>query len=209
MSAQSVRFALGERGTSSLRHPSVVQSIAAGTYTDDAFHVSSRLLCANNAGSSSAPACVNTGTRNCRKVSKTDPDLSKATLIAREQQCRLVKYCGEGCQTAHWPLHRRDCRHPQLKADWQPAWVNENRTPEFMGGPPVAQFGYKANERATYVWGNVAAIDCLNVAANEGLSASTTNFKLCFAGKPVIPIPRCPFLITLQHPGIFAIWCER
>ena len=31
----------------------------------------------------------------------------------------------------------------------------------------------------------MAAIDCLNVAANEGLSASTTDFKLCFAGEPL------------------------
>ncbi|KZP12530.1 hypothetical protein FIBSPDRAFT_754814 [Athelia psychrophila] len=96
----------------------------------------------------------------------------------------LVKYCGKACQIAHWSKHRQDCGHPQLKANWQPAWVTENRNPAFVGGgPPVVQFGRKANHSPTYVWGNVTAIDCLNVARNEGSAARTADFKLCFAGK--------------------------
>ncbi|KZP04276.1 hypothetical protein FIBSPDRAFT_767683 [Athelia psychrophila] len=94
----------------------------------------------------------------------------------------LVKYCGKACQLAHWSKHRQDCRHPQLKADWQPAWVTENRSPAFIGGgPPITQFGRRANQNATYVWGNVTAIDCLNVARNEGSAARSADFKLCFA----------------------------
>ncbi|KZP09099.1 hypothetical protein FIBSPDRAFT_839645 [Athelia psychrophila] len=94
----------------------------------------------------------------------------------------LVKYCGKACQLAHWSKHRQDCGHPQLKANWQPAWVTENRSPAFIGGgPPITQFGRRANQNATYVWGNVTAIDCLNVARNEGSAARSADFKLCFA----------------------------
>ncbi|KZP09108.1 hypothetical protein FIBSPDRAFT_760468 [Athelia psychrophila] len=124
---------------------------------------SSRLLCANSGASTSAPACTNTGTLACSK-------------------CMLVKYCGKTCQLAHWSKHRQDCRHPQLRADWQPAWVTENRSPAFVNeGPPNVAFGRSANQNATYVWGNVTAIDCLNVARNEGSAARNADFKLCFA----------------------------
>lgn len=43
--------------------------------------------------------------------------------------------------------------------------------PYISFGPPVA-----------YLWGNVPAIDCLNIVRNEGQSAVNQNFKFCFAG---------------------------
>jgi hypothetical protein len=41
---------------------------------------------------------------------------------------------------------------------------------------------FNLEKKSNYVWGNVPAIDCLNIPRNEGLDASTTDLKLCFAG---------------------------
>jgi hypothetical protein len=50
------------------------------------------------------------------------------------------------------------------KDTWQPDWIIENRTPEFMGGEPIATvFGKKK-----YLWGNVPAFDLLRLDKNEG-----------------------------------------
>ena len=38
-----------------------------------------------------------------------------------------------------------------------------------------------------YLWGNIAAIDILNIARNEG-SAYSKDIDLCFAGKPIAKV---------------------
>ena len=72
MSAQSLLSALEERVALSLRHPTMIESALAGTHAREDFSASSHLLCANNLGSNSAPACINTGTKNCTQVSNFD-----------------------------------------------------------------------------------------------------------------------------------------
>ncbi|KZP09098.1 hypothetical protein FIBSPDRAFT_900738 [Athelia psychrophila] len=162
MSAKALQLAVAQRALSACGS-NEIDSFMAGKSKKFETTSSSRLLCANSGASTSAPACTNTGTLACSK-------------------CMLVKYCGKACQLTHWSKHRRDCGHPQLKADWQPAWATENRQPAFINeGPQHVAFGRNANQNATYVWGNVTAIDCLNVARNEGSAARTADFKLCFA----------------------------
>lgn len=68
-----------------------------------------------------------------------------------------------------------------LSPAWKPGWAIQNREPSFMTGdsaPTMTSFG-----RWQYVWGNVTAIDCLNVARNEGSAAVDMDFNLCFAGE--------------------------
>ena len=55
MSAQSLSSALEERVALALRHPTMIESDLAGTHAREDFPASSRLLCANNLGSNSAP----------------------------------------------------------------------------------------------------------------------------------------------------------
>lgn len=46
----------------------------------------------------------------------------------------------------------------------------------------VSEFGTGGN----FLWGNIHAIDCLNLGLNEGVEAVSIDFKLCFAGVFVI-----------------------
>ncbi|KAI0311701.1 hypothetical protein OF83DRAFT_1177320 [Amylostereum chailletii] len=54
----------------------------------------------------------------------------------RMPNCRLVAYCSTECQKAHWKLkpygHKRDCKDRVLAETWQPAWVEEKRSPSFI-----------------------------------------------------------------------------
>lgn len=78
-------------------------------------------------------------------------------------------------------MHRADCKNRYLKPDWQPAWVRGRRSPAFFSFDDATvqtPFGVYGN----YVWGNVPAIDCLQIPENESESATTSDFKVCFAG---------------------------
>lgn len=74
------------------------------------------------------------------------------------------QYCSKDCQVSHWPIHKLDCKSDLAKDSWQPAWVREHRNPAFVGnGPDLQTFGH-----LNYLWGNIPAIDVLNVGKNEG-----------------------------------------
>ncbi|KAI2768200.1 hypothetical protein F4815DRAFT_498186 [Daldinia loculata] len=103
-----------------------------------------KLLCANNQGV--AIPCKSTGSLACKN-------------------CLLVPYCSKRCQAAHWPIHRKDCKSIN---NWQPSWVKERRVPAFIGNSS-AQVSYGSNK---YLWGNVPAIDVIQLQHNEGV-----NFK--------------------------------
>lgn len=65
-----------------------------------------------------------------------------------------------------------------MKAEWKPDWATTGRTPAFVGnGPPLVMFG--GNK---YLWGNVPAIDVLQLAKNEGDNYDQ-DLHLLFAGK--------------------------
>lgn len=90
-----------------------------------------------------------------------------------------LEYCSEPCLKQHWHRHRSDCAHPYLKADWQPRWVTEGRQPSFAS-PPVNPSTHSSNR----LWGGVPAVDCLQMAYNEGWGGDVEekDVKLCFAG---------------------------
>ncbi|KAL1706754.1 hypothetical protein EV121DRAFT_168650, partial [Schizophyllum commune] len=87
------------------------------------------------------------------------------------------QYCSKSCQVTHWPKHKEDCNHPYSKASWQPGWVQDQHTPAFLRSTQNVLFGMQGQ----YLWGNVPAIDCLQLATNEGPSASDRDFNFCFA----------------------------
>ncbi|KAF2797239.1 hypothetical protein K505DRAFT_358599 [Melanomma pulvis-pyrius CBS 109.77] len=78
-------------------------------------------------------------------------------------QNSATNYCSQECQRAHWKLHKPTCKSPDLKESFQPEWIIKNYIPAFIGGPPLNPFG-----NTEYFWGNVPALDLLNVKDNEG-----------------------------------------
>ncbi|KAF7309412.1 DUF4470 domain-containing protein [Mycena indigotica] len=91
-------------------------------------------------------------------------------------QCHLVKYCSEKCKLHHWSKHRPRCTHPYLSKNWQPAWVVEGREPIFLH-PFNSVILYRLSHD---MWGNVPAMDCLQIKNNEEQSGAFDDLKLCF-----------------------------
>lgn len=89
----------------------------------------------------------------------------------------ILQYCGAECQRQDWARHKGDCKSPLAKSGWQPAWAAENRTPAFIGGGIGQVFGKKK-----FLWGNVPAVDILNLPSNEGVDYQG-EISLLFAGK--------------------------
>ncbi|RYC56871.1 hypothetical protein CHU98_g9335 [Xylaria longipes] len=91
---------------------------------------------------------------------QADPRALCSDMSCEEQ------YCGKHCQIAHWPIHRKHCQSPIMKETWKPRWVAENRPPIFIGDriPDQAMFG-----AVKYLWGNVPAIDVIQLDQNEGV----------------------------------------
>lgn len=85
--------------------------------------------------------------------------------------CRLVAYCSKECSVAHWSTHKRDCNDTLRSPAWSPAWVREARLPDFIdsgehasGWASQTPFGL-----GQHLWGNVPAMDVLNLQNNEGI----------------------------------------
>ncbi|OCL12153.1 hypothetical protein AOQ84DRAFT_420874 [Glonium stellatum] len=98
--------------------------------------------------------------------------------------CFLVQYCSRECQRAHWKTHKNDCKSPLIKKTWRPSWDREGRKPAFIGDDPSPnQYGGKQ-----YMWGNMPAIDVLNLKRNEG-SDKDRDYALLFAVKSVLGLP--------------------
>ncbi|THU96978.1 hypothetical protein K435DRAFT_722257 [Dendrothele bispora CBS 962.96] len=94
--------------------------------------------------------------------------------------CRLVGYCSQSCQNEHWSAHKRDCKHTLKSKDWRPRWVLERRSPDFIvknnSGNKGMVFGMGRS-----LWGNMPALDILNLKDNEGISqAANQDFSLAF-----------------------------
>lgn len=68
-----------------------------------------------------------------------------------------------------------------MKASWRPCWENEGRTPTFAT-PQFARNLHNPFGKDKYPWGNVPAIDVLNLEHNEGNNRSE-NVALLFAGE--------------------------
>ncbi|KAJ7810460.1 hypothetical protein B0H14DRAFT_2607317 [Mycena olivaceomarginata] len=109
----------------------------------------------------------------CFGVNKKHFDFRKYLILI------VPQYCGSECQVQHWKMHKKDCKHPYNDPSWQPAWMTEKRAPAIVAdnGPPATFFGTFGN----YLWGNVPAINCLQLARNEGHRAASMDLTFCFA----------------------------
>ena len=95
----------------------------------------------------------------------------------------VLQYCSRNCQQDHWSVHKSDCKSPLMKETWKPSWVVEARQPAFIGsdeeGPSFV--GSISYGKQKYLWGNVPAVDLLNLQQNEGVDYAE-DLRLLFAG---------------------------
>ena len=67
-------------------------------------------------------------------------------------------------------------------------WIVEGRAPSFATSSDASLAPYVSfGTSLSYLWGNIAAIDCLNIPENEQKSSTRQDFKLCFAGMSCVP----------------------
>ncbi|KAI1736358.1 hypothetical protein F4680DRAFT_461244 [Xylaria scruposa] len=113
-----------------------------------------RALCCNDQPQT---PCTKVGSLACKSC----------LMVAVRYTCpyTYLPMSSKGCQTAHWPTHRKDCQSSIMKGTWKPRWVAENRPPAFMshGFEYQAKFGV-----IKYLWGNVPAFDVIQLGQNEG-----------------------------------------
>ncbi|KAF8636838.1 hypothetical protein AX17_003230 [Amanita inopinata Kibby_2008] len=87
-------------------------------------------------------------------------------------QCRLSLTSMQECQKNHWKQHKRDCKNPMMSTDWKPA--RDGHGPIFVSDGEEWDSLFKG----VSLWGNMPAIDIINLAANE--KDPTKDFSLAF-----------------------------
>ncbi|KAI1287182.1 hypothetical protein F5Y03DRAFT_405643 [Xylaria venustula] len=97
-----------------------------------------------------------------RKMSDLQVDF-RASCCNQQPNSPCPKIGSLACQNC---LMVSDCQSPLLKGTWKPRWMTQNQQPAFIGGSESQMvFG-----TVKYLWGNVPAIDVIQLAQNEGIN---------------------------------------
>lgn len=89
----------------------------------------------------------------------------------------LDQYCSKECQAAHWKQHKIHCKSESMKITWEPDWTIRPTREGWENHQEV----FDTLRKQKYLWGNIPAIDVLNLEQNEGASYDK-NMNLLFAG---------------------------
>ncbi|KAI4222628.1 MAG: hypothetical protein L6R40_008569 [Gallowayella cf. fulva] len=104
-----------------------------------------------------------------------------------------------------------------MKVTWRPSWIIEAREPAFIGGGEEAPIvDTVSHGKQKYLWGNVPALDLLNLQQNEGVDFAE-DLRLLFAAsgdirnviKSLTKVPatytgHCEVVINDKDPDIVA-----
>ncbi|KAI0479855.1 hypothetical protein F4859DRAFT_451626 [Xylaria cf. heliscus] len=102
--------------------------------------------------------------QSCCNDSNGTPCEKPGTFACKD--CLMVTYCSKACQKSHWTTHRKDCKSSFMSQTWEPRWITQNRGPAFSNGSPQIQTHFGTPR---YLWGNVPAIDIIQLGKNEGV----------------------------------------
>jgi hypothetical protein len=86
----------------------------------------------------------------------------------------------------HWKAHRVHCKSPLRKESWQPRWAIENRQPTWLVVDDNEADNIRKATADKYLWGNMSALDVLQLGSNEGETFSE-DIKLLLAGQYADP----------------------
>ncbi|KAG8628190.1 hypothetical protein KVT40_004063 [Elsinoe batatas] len=104
-----------------------------------------------------------------RQGGDDDPCPYDATKVC--SHCRLVAYCSSACQRQSWNSHKRICKSDLSLPFWLPDWARERRPPTFLG-QDEHDIHLMTDLLSKYVWGNVPALDIVQLSSNEGIDYS-------------------------------------
>lgn len=77
----------------------------------------------------------------------------------------------------NWPHHRKICKSDLMQSKYVPDWIKQGRLPSFVSDSQISS-NFGANQ---YLWGNMPAVDILNMKENEGVDYIHSDIKLLFA----------------------------
>jgi Domain of unknown function (DUF4470) len=148
------------------------------------------LACAN--WKASGVICSSSGRfacGHCRLVAVSRPLL--AEILSRYQSLisDCTQYCGADCQKVHWLEHKMTCRSPLSKTKWRPQWDVDRRKPAWASSTASRNWHNPFGDQK-YLWGNVPAIDILQLNGHEGQSCQQ-DVRLLYAGKPFPKLQYC------------------
>ncbi|KAL9595911.1 MAG: hypothetical protein Q9179_004793 [Wetmoreana sp. 5 TL-2023] len=108
--------------------------------------------------------CANT---EQKADSKESPCQNAASLVC---VCKLV-------QIGNLPHHKKICKSDLMKGKYVPGWIKQDRLPSWVSDSELpSQFGVNQ-----YLWGNMPAVDMLNMEENEGAYDIHRDMNLLFA----------------------------
>ena len=86
----------------------------------------------------------------------------KKTGLKHCGSCRKEWYCDKECQKKSWPTHKADCQAISAKIDTLSRQLKlvYDLTNSIRGGPGLG---------TVYYWGNMPAVDLINLPLNEGV----------------------------------------
>ncbi|TFY58925.1 hypothetical protein EVG20_g7975 [Dentipellis fragilis] len=112
-------------------------------------------------------------------------DITKLLQETRLKRKEIHSLVPNKCQLKHWGTHKQDCKDPLRSDSWEPNWIAENRAPSFAGeydekiGDLWQRLSDPEFSDGQFLWGNVPAINIVNLPNNEG--DSKIDLSLAFA----------------------------
>jgi hypothetical protein len=148
-------------------------------------------LCANteqNADGKESP-CQNTANLVCRSCKLVQVcyllDVSRLLGLKTPQKLPttcinkpdVFKYCSKECQITNWPHHKKMCKSDLIKSEYVPGWIKQGRLPSWVSDSGLSSdFGMNQ-----YLWGNMPAVNILNIEEGEGVCDIHRDMNLLFA----------------------------
>ena len=97
---------------------------------------------------------------------------SNGTSMKQCCNCSQVWYCGQACQKKNWPVHKPECQRVSESVIKLASMMNAHNTFVLAVGK-------------LYYWGNIPAVDLINLSLNEGCEYSKPlSLLLCGVGDP-------------------------
>ncbi|CZR56251.1 uncharacterized protein PAC_06139 [Phialocephala subalpina] len=100
---------------------------------------------------------------------------------SKESQCQNTAglVCGS-CklvQKTNWPHHKKICKSDLMKSEYVPGWIKQGRLPNWVSDNGLSS-DFGVNQ---YLWGNMPAVDILNIEESESICDIHRDMDLLFA----------------------------